>query len=117
MLNSLQRCGDNYLPIFKFIHSLCCGGEGFLTPEEMALLLRHCEVEPGEVHAKGSEHVCVCVPKLLPHLPHEKLRYNECVCIHGVCVPMCLHIVSQCLNFAELAFLIYCVYFIVFLFV
>ena len=63
MLDSLQQCGDNYLPVFKFIHSLCCGGEGFLTPQEMALLLQHCNMEPGEEATKGmgvSEYMYVC---------------------------------------------------------
>ena len=105
MLNSLHQCGDNYLPVFKFIHSLCCGGEGFLTPEEMALLLQHCKVEPGEVATKGRS-VCVracarayvIVLTLLPNPPPS----SPCVFVYLICMPQ--H-VRYDLNFAELAFL------------
>ena len=113
MLNSLHQCGDNYLPVFKFIHSLCCGGEGFLTPEEMALLLQHCKVEPGEVATKG-RCVCVCVCvcvcararartyvillTLLPNSPPFSPYVLACL----IC--MSQHVWYD-LNFAELAFL------------
>ena len=64
MLNSLRECGDNYLPVFKFIHSLCCSGETFLSPEELTSLLQYCTREPSEAHAAKGMSVSVSIKQL-----------------------------------------------------
>ena len=98
MLNTLHQCGDNYLPVFKFIHSLCCGGgETFLSPDELATLLRYCTTESTETVSESMllytymymYTVRSGIPCVLPIL--NKLLVQFCIQVcgslsHGLCV-------------------------------